>query len=660
MELPSRAKGNILLAPGEMLALRERLRRMAPQHDLATVIACAFDHRTRILPFIYADMRMPPAGVRAIGSALVDAGFPKTRIVLQQWNQNFRPSEMRLDGRIPDLFCVSSMHLHGSECDRLIRDCQRIDPARRPLIVVGGPRMVYEPWLAFGTDADNPWGADVAVTGEEFVFLSLLEVLLSLRAQGEPLRSVFLRARDSGALDEIPGLVYARQSRPDGPAEELVDTGIQRLLGDLDELPHPVLGYQLLEAPSRKSTLASSALPAKRVRRYSAISSIVLTVGCKFRCAYCPIPAYNQRQHRTKSGERIADEMGRITSTYGISFFFGTDDNFFNETKRTLEIAETLARKAAERKRPHCKILYGTEATVHDTIRMQEHLPLIRRSGMAAVWMGVEDLTGTLVKKGQNQSKTIEAFQLLRASGIAPVPMMMHHDSQPLVTLKSNYGLLNQLRTLRKAGAMYTQVLMLTPAPGSKWYEDTYTSGLAFDAVGGEPLAPHIVDGNYVVASKHARPWVKQLNLLIAYLYFFNPLRTLLALAFSLSRIPLVDADNRPAAEIARYSPLARIARTLYLKLRGHLLDAAVQVVGMCGLFQTVRRTLPWAWTLLRRDIRHSTRAPASQLPMRDPQGNPAAHALPGTPHSHDLLSITVPQTTRLLSISDAPAAKAA
>jgi hypothetical protein len=257
--------------------------------------------------------------------------------------------------------------------------------------------------------------------------------------------------------------------------------------------------------------------------------------------------------------------------------------------------------------------------------------------------MGVEDLTGTLVKKGQNQSKTIEAFQLLRASGIAPVPMMMHHDSQPLVTLKSNYGLINQLRTLRQAGAMFTQVLMLTPAPGSKWYEDTYTSGLAFDKVGGQSLDPHIVDGNYVVASKHSRPWLKQLNLLIAYLYFFNPLRLLLALVFSLSRLPLADADTRSAEEIRRYSPLSRVWRRIFLTIRGHMLDAAAQLVGMCGLFQTVRRTLPWAWQLFRQKIQHSSRPPASRLPMRSPDGGPASHALPGTPPPAHLLSISPP-----------------
>src|SRR5205085_1483599 len=102
---------------------------------------------------------------RAIGAAMVDSGFPKTRIVLQQWNKNFRPSQMQLDGRIPDIFMVSSMHLHSAEADRMIRDACLIDSSRRPLIIAGGPRMIYEPWHVFSDDPKSPDGADVAVTG---------------------------------------------------------------------------------------------------------------------------------------------------------------------------------------------------------------------------------------------------------------------------------------------------------------------------------------------------------------------------------------------------------------------------------------------------------------------------------------------------------------
>src|SRR5450432_3402484 len=146
MELPRRARGDELLKPGELARLRQRLRLIAPKHDLTTVIAYAFDHRTRMLPFIFADTRMAPAGVRAIGSAMVDAGCDNTRIVLQQWNRNFQPSRMQLGGRIHDWFMVSSMSLHSEKAMELIRDDHLIDPRPRPLIIAGGTHAIYEPY----------------------------------------------------------------------------------------------------------------------------------------------------------------------------------------------------------------------------------------------------------------------------------------------------------------------------------------------------------------------------------------------------------------------------------------------------------------------------------------------------------------------------------
>src|SRR3954452_4901685 len=125
MELPRRSRGDELLRPGELTDIRRRLRRVAPAHDLATVIACAFDHRTRMLPFIFADTHMAPAGVRSIGSAMVASGFEKTRIVLKQWNKHFKPSQMMLDGKIPVLFMFSSMGLHSQRCTEMIRDARR-------------------------------------------------------------------------------------------------------------------------------------------------------------------------------------------------------------------------------------------------------------------------------------------------------------------------------------------------------------------------------------------------------------------------------------------------------------------------------------------------------------------------------------------------------
>jgi hypothetical protein len=219
--------------------------------------------------------------------------------------------------------------------------------------------------------------------------------------------------------------------------------------------------------------------------------------------------------------------------------------------------------------------------------------------------------------------------------------MLMHHDDQPLYSRRDHRGLLNQLGTLRKAGALYMQVLMLTPSPGAKSYEDAFTSGLAYQSVNGVPVEPSMTSGMHVIASRHARPWIKQLNLLAAYTYFFNPLRLLFALIRSKSRIPLADAETWPPTVAGHRGPQRRgIRRWLGRKLRAHLADAAVQAFGIWGLFPTFRRTVGWAYYLMRGKIKRHTTPPASRLPMRGPDGTAAQHALPGTP-----LSITPAST---------------
>ncbi len=587
MELSRRARGDELLKAGELTSLRQRLRAVAGKHDLATVICCAFDHRTRMLPFIYADTRMAPAGVRGIGSAMVDSGFQKTRIVLQQWNKNFRPSRMRLDGRIPDLFMISSMGLHSGQCMALIRDAMRIDEIERPLIIAGGPHAVYQPEEMFRENHDEPVAPDVVVTGEEFVLLSMLEVVLALRGTREPMRAAFRRARDLGALDDIPGLVFARENSGGRP-ESLVNTGIQRLLGDLDELPDSVIGYRLLESPSRGDSLAAQAIEPSRVRKLSPISSVVLTFGCKFACPYCPIPAYNQRQHRMKSPGRIAEELYRLNKEYGLKYFFGADDNFFNNKQRTLDIVQTLASANFDGVDLRRKVRWHTEVTVHDTLQMKDHLQLVHDSGCRALWLGVEDMTATLVNKGQSVGKTVEAFGLLRGVGICPMPMMMHHDTQPLWSRKGYYGLLNQIKVLRKAGAVSLQVLMLTPSAGTKLYEGTFTGGMVFKSVGGRPVLPHMYDGNYVIASNHKRPWIKQLNILIGYGSFYNPIRLVGCL-------------------VGKQTKVSQKA-------------AGMQIVGMIGLMQTVRRTATWAVRLMFTRIDRLSQAPQSPIPIHAPK----------------------------------------
>jgi len=287
--------------------------------------------------------------------------------------------------------------------------------------------------------------------------------------------------------------------------------------------------------------------------------------------------------------------MGRLNKEFGLRYFFGVDDNFFNYKSKTLPIIEKLATAEFEGKPLRRNVRWYSEVTVHDTLQMKEHLPLVRKAGCRALWLGVEDMTATLVNKGQTVDKTSEAFRLLRDNGICPMPMMMHHDSQPLLSRKGHYGLLNQISLLRKAGAVSLQVLMITPSPGTRLYEETFAGGQVFESVAGKPVEPHMCDGNYVVASLHPQPWKKQLNLLAAYLWFYNPIWFLAALLRKKSPVG--------------YKP------------------AGMQLVGMAGLLHTIRRTASWALRLMTGKIKRQPHPPKSQIPMRHPTGQPAPHA---------------------------------
>src|SRR5262249_53968076 len=159
------------------------------------------------------------------------------------------PSQARLDGLPPQMLFVSSMQIHSASAYELIADAHQLG-GERPFILAGGPKAIYEPWDFFDCEVKGRrYDADVVVTGEEFVALDCLARFMEARGRGDPPRHTFHRLRRSGLLDDIPGLVF----RPHDWQEEvsgrvvsgewspttthqLIDTGTQRLVQNLDEL----------------------------------------------------------------------------------------------------------------------------------------------------------------------------------------------------------------------------------------------------------------------------------------------------------------------------------------------------------------------------------------------------------------------------------------
>ena len=520
-----------------------------------------------------------------MGSALYAAGFHNLRLVLQQWNPNILPSATRFDGKPPEVLLVSAMQIHSTSAYRLIRDAWQLGDDR-PLILAGGPKAVYEPWDFFGLSSDGREGADVVVTGEEYVLLELLDRIVELKGSGETMREAYERAREDGLLEDIPGLVY-RPDAPSGVPEYLVNTGVQRLVQDLDELPLPFDAMGLFEPPHRRATLSSLPIPTERIGRHAQFLAMVTTHGCQFHCPYCPIPSYNQFTFRNRSPERLVEEISGI-ATRAAFLIFSAPTTICSAIARPWRRSSRRWRRAKWANDPSATRFGSARklpSSMSSSTRISCPWPVMRACGM---WLGIEDLTGGLVKKGQTVEKTKTLFKLLLKQGIAPMPMMMHHDGQPLWTWRGLYGLLNQVRFLRKAGAPTCQVTLLTPWAGSRGYEQPFHDGLVLSKAGGRPIEDYQFDGNHCLATSDAHPWRRQINMLASYAAFYNPLNLLLALP----RFDEVWGDR-----------------------------IAFQLLGMFGLAKSAYHSRDWLRRLMAGPVERLAKLPQPRFPMVAPHG---------------------------------------
>ena len=525
MELNVRKGDNRFVPPGAYRELEARLgRRSRGVAEIPAVVVSCFDRSTRMLPFVLYDNFMFPAGARTIAGALYQAGFVRTRAVFELWNPNFRPSQARFDAKAPELLLLSTMQIHAERAYDAIRDAWTMGEDR-PLILVGGPKSPHEPhhfWPLRGRNG-KAIGPDAVVTGEAYILLDLLNVLMDYRGNSRSMREAFEHARMEGALESVPGLVYLE---PGATLEEpvLIDTGLQRLVQHLDEMPHEVTGLGLLERPHRGAGLRPTPLEDSAVRSCTPIASILLTQGCKFNCSYCPIPTLNQRSWRFRSPESTVHELRSVYERYHIRYYFGTDDNFFNRRPAVEEMLTALAGATTGSRRLGARIRIATEATQFDTYKNRDLLPIAARAGLFAIWFGIEDLTAELVNKGQKPAVTTELFRILHEHKIAPMAMMMFHEGQPYRTKDSLYGLKNQIGFLRRAGAISIQCTVHTPAVGTREYETTFKTGKVIRYLGNREIPASKFDGNHVLVLGSELAWKRQLAVLRAYSSFYNPL----------------------------------------------------------------------------------------------------------------------------------------
>jgi len=318
---------------------------------------------------------------------------------------------VRLDTlRDADLVGISTI---TSTAPRAYRLADRVRGMGVP-VIMGGPHVTFL--------------ADEALDHADFV----------IRGEGEVPLAAFLDAWE-GERDfrRVPNLSFhAGDGRVHNPREAAEP--------DLDALPFPDL---TLLQPDRKAKLGRRTIP------------ILTSRGCPYDCSFCSVTGMFGKKYRFRSTESIIRELRNYDDRRNIIFFY--DDNFAANRGRAKELLEAMIRE-------NFKFPWTTQVRA-DIARDAELVTLMKRAGCHTLYIGFESVNpGSLesMKKKQTVDQIRESVKVLRRHGIRIHGMfVLGFDEDDWQSIKAT------VKFAKKSKLTSTQFLILTPLPGSEWYE---------------------------------------------------------------------------------------------------------------------------------------------------------------------------------------------
>lgn len=352
-----------------------------------------------------------PLGLETVAATLLASGRTvkildlRIEKKLEKWIRDFDPA-------LCGIGCSFTIDVYQTL--RIAQAVKRIK--KNAFVIVGGHHASLSP-----NDLNHP-AVDAVVIGE-----------------GEETARELAAALEEGRdLKEVPGLALNQNG-----VQQL--TGIREQVNDLDDLPLPA--RHLLQ---------------KNAKRYFMGFQRPLVMmetgrGCPHRCEFCSVWRFFQGKCRTKSPERVVEEIATIQA----EFVIFVDDNFFLSVPRARQIAEILITKGIRRK--------ITVQVRSDTIVAHpDLLTLWTKAGLWKVFIGLEkvgdDELSSLGKRNSVRNNE-EAIKILQAHNIeicASFIVDPQYDHQDFARLK-NY--------LRKWNLQFPSLTVLTPLPGTDLFQ---------------------------------------------------------------------------------------------------------------------------------------------------------------------------------------------
>lgn len=345
--------------------------------------------------------------------------------------------------RLGTLILGTMMKQRGWEVDVFIEELRRVDFAvvQSADLVAISTITSTAPRAYAMADRVRQLGRPVILGGPHVTFLAdeaMEHADFLVRGEGEETLMAFIDSWEKGEdLSSIPSLSYRKNG-------EVVHNPYRPSWVDLDGIPFPDLS--LLRLPRRRPG-SHRIIPIETSR------------GCPFDCSFCSVTGMFGRAYRFRSTASVLEELRRYDHRRNFIFFY--DDNFAANRRRTKELLEGMIRE---------KFKFRWTAQVRaDVTRDLELVRLMKRAHCHTVYIGFESMNPEslrAMKKRQTVEEIARAASLLRGHGIHIHGMFVFgFDQDDWRTVQAT------VRFARKARLTSTQFMILTPLPGSEFYE---------------------------------------------------------------------------------------------------------------------------------------------------------------------------------------------
>lgn len=266
-----------------------------------------------------------------------------------------------------------------------------------------------------------------------------------VRGEGE---LTFRELIENKNLEDIKGISFKKNgsviNNPDRP-----------LIKDLNTLPFPARHLR-----HNKAYFQIFQMP---------IDAIETSRGCPFSCTFCNIHLFYRGTYRTKSPERVIQELKIITNGKKLMNVMIVDDNFTADIKRVEKICDIIINEGI-------KVDLTCQSRIDVIKRNPDIIKKMAKAGFWCFFLGIESFNQNSLNAIQKRIKLKDIFDAIK---------ILHNNNIVIIGSMLVGSNLNEkeedtdkmIKIVKKLGIDFPLYSIMTPLPGTKFRDTVIEKG---------------------------------------------------------------------------------------------------------------------------------------------------------------------------------------